>query len=254
MKLVVVSTGMASPFKEKCLESVRSQLGCVLRPVAAEVLFELEHVYFEASEQKPLLGKTENFYRLVHALDPSDVVVCLDGDDWLSHDRVLLTVAGMHAAGAWVTYGSFALAADLAGFDTTRSHQRVVYDARNPRAHTRPYQSTAYRREPWNASHLKTFRAGLFQRIKLDDFMTAAEGDKARQWLFTTDGAMMLPMLEMAGPRRSRHCPEVLYVWNQAVSNSVVGGQAGRDLERVHGEIIRAKAPYAELPADLEAP
>jgi hypothetical protein len=238
VKLVVVSTGVSSPHKARCLASVRAQ------QLGGDDSMTASHVYFEASEQSPLLGKTENFYRLVHALAPTDVVVALDGDDWLAHDRVLLRVREMHEAGAWLTFGSFVMAPDDEIF-----RGPIVYQ--NPATvFTCPYEpGTDYRRASWRASHLKTFRAGLFQRIKREDFQH--EG----QWLFTTDVAMMFPMLEMAGPKRTKRCPEVLYVYNWSVSNERSGSQEQKNIEKHHGELCRAKTPYAELPSDLdEAP
>ncbi|MFI4978424.1 MAG: hypothetical protein ACHQC8_07120, partial [Solirubrobacterales bacterium] len=233
VNLVVVSTGFKAPTKARCLESVREQLcGCYDTDSDTDRCYDtVKHVYVEASEQsEPRPSKTENFYRAVHALDPSDVVVCLDGDDWLAHERVLEKVRELHAAGAWLTYGSFRYADGRPGF-------------------ARAYPRSRPRGLPWLATHLKTFRAGLFQRIKEEDFKTTGG-----EWLFVTDMAMMLPMLEMAGPSRSVFCSDVLYVYNSATSNQESGSYDDRIKELEHARRIRLKTPYAELPADLRAP
>ena len=218
MRLVVVSTGLDAPTKSRCLDSVKSQRG-----VSGVV-----HVYIEASGQSPRLSATENFRRVVMALDPSDVVVCLDGDDWLAHDLALVRVEAQHALGAWVTYGSFAAAPEPPGSGRP--------------GFTRPYPSSAYRREPWLASHLKTFRAGLYQRIREDDLRVDGE------WCMAQDLAMMFPILEMAGPSRIVHISDVLYVYNWATSNACRGTLDERNRELAHASLHRQREPYAELP------
>jgi hypothetical protein len=236
--LVVVSTGLNAPAKARCLESVASQKGVPFR-----------HVYIEAGDQVPRLSMTENVHRAVYACDPQDIIVSVDGDDWLAHDRVLEQVQAMHDAGAWVTYGSFVFA-DEPGYDpkawwpgkrddvvyvrTSPLYQRPAY----PRA---PYASTAYRYEPWLASHLKTFRAFLYQGIAEEDLMV--EGD----WSFCHDHAVMFPMLEMAGPARVKHCPDVLYVYNWAVSCERAGTEEEKTRSARHALACRKKTPYPAL-------
>ena len=61
------------------------------------------------------------------------------------------------------------------------------------------------------ASHLRTYRKELFLKIKEEDFKF-----KNGNWFDTAgDQAFQLPMLEMAG-FRSRHIPQILYVYNMA--------------------------------------
>jgi hypothetical protein len=61
----------------------------------------------------------------------------------------------------------------------------------------------------WRATHLRTFRYGLWKHIKKRD-LRGADG----RWLRTAwDLAIMLPMLEMAGSR-AVHIPDVLYVYD----------------------------------------
>ena len=37
------------------------------------------------------VGALENLYRSIHACDDQEIVILLDGDDWLAHPRVLQT-------------------------------------------------------------------------------------------------------------------------------------------------------------------
>jgi len=225
--MVVVSTGFNHPTKERCLESVRSQ-SCELRGGERLHIHPPTHVYIEASAQVPRLGSVENFYNAVHELHKDDIVVALDGDDWLFHDRVLAKVQAMHDAGAWLTYGSF------------------VYDIAPPfggrRGFCREYQDENYRVGPWGASHLKTFRAGLFHRIARCDLMV---GDGSSDWLFVRDLAIMFPMLEMAGRARSRYCDEILCVYETKSARTRTSEEVA--WEARDDKLIRGRPRYALL-------
>jgi hypothetical protein len=183
--ITVISTGFAAPTKARCIESVRVQRGV-----------EIEHVYIEAAEQSPPKTKTENLYDAITKLPPDRIVALVDGDDWLAHDRALASSARFYLEGAMVTYGNF-----------------VRSDYASSRGVAAYAPGSSPRLEPFQASHLKTFRAGLFQRIAKADLMF--EGD----WLpfgICDDVAFMIPMLEMAGEDRARFNPEAVYVYNMA--------------------------------------
>jgi hypothetical protein len=65
------------------------------------------------------------------------------------------------------------------------------------------------RAETWRASHLKTFRAGAFKRIK-DEDLRDVDG---RYYSLAIDQAVMLPILEMF-PDKSGCIAAVMYVYN----------------------------------------
>lgn len=133
----------------------------------------------------------ENLSRAVHSLPPDTIVLSVDGDDWLSNPRAAEIVNRAYAAGAWMTWGQYEL------HDQGRRKIGHCRDAANRRN---------CRREPYYASHLKTFRAGLFQQID-----PAYLKDRHGVWLQECcDMAFMLPMLEMADDR-GVFIPEVLY-------------------------------------------
>jgi hypothetical protein len=137
-----------------------------------------------------------HFPALIGAIEPlpdGTIVVSLDGDDYLL-PNALERVHREHAAGALVTYGSF-LYSD--GRKPT-----WVHELRGP-----------VRDVPWVTTHLKTFRAGLFKRIRHAD-LKSADG----RWLeHARDMALMFPLVEMAGDR-ARYIPEPLMIYNYANS------------------------------------
>lgn len=133
-------------------------------------------------------GIFDKLLPLWRSLPDDDIIVWLDGDDRLATDQALQVVADYHEAGAMVTYGQFIWADGSLGFA-----KQVGPD---PRA------------EPWQATHLKTFRAGLIKRIKDEDL----RDEDGAYFRFVTDQCVMLPLLEMV-PERSLFISKVLHVY-----------------------------------------
>lgn len=208
----VVSTGFRAPTKPQCLESV-----------ALQQFVKFQHWYIEAGDQKPPQDVITNLASVIRDLPPRDIVVLLDGDDWLEGPYVLSRVQEMHKAGAWVTWGSFDFSDGRPGFAAPLDWSVPV------RAH------------PWVTTHLKTIRAGLFQQLREED-MTWPSGAPV-PW----DMVIMFAALEMAGEVRSTFCPKTLCIYNFANSNERKNGPSG---ERAIEQEIRARRPYAQQVTD----
>lgn len=202
MSLVFVSTGINAPTKRLCLASVKAQT------------VTCGHIYVESD---PSVTTTQNWYETIAKLHPNTIVALLDGDDWLAHERVAEMVIAAHKAGAWVTYGSYI---------TSDGDKGICA----------PYMRGDYRREPWLASHLKTFRAGLFHKLTPDDLQIAGAWRNV-----ASDVAVMLPLMEMAGHERVMFCSEVLCIYHRASSFEINTDQAGLMHEREMVAAVRAK-------------
>lgn len=129
-----------------------------------------------------------------------DIVVCLDGDDRLACADALTRIDRMYREhDCWVMYGQFRYPGGGLGF-------------------SQPYASPAEmetHREYFRASHIRTFRAGLFAAIARQDPDFQCLRDEDGSWLqYSADAALMFPLLEMAGFDRVRFQPEVLYLYN----------------------------------------
>ncbi len=215
--MIVISTGLHTPelARARCLRSVKEQVGV-----------DVEHRVFDAELPDPE-KPWAHFQILTECLKseaPDNIVVSLDLDDWLARADALAIVQKHHDEGAWATFGSFKHADGRAGFSA------------KPRGDVRT--------EPWTLTHLKTFRAGLFQRIKADDLKMNGE------WIpRARDLAVMLPVWEMCGPERCHHIEEVLYVYNFANAGEFRNGEAWRNEERRCVAHVRGLKPYERVAA-----
>ncbi len=169
-----------------------------------------------------------NLYHAIHQVAPDRIIVSLDGDDWLSDDGVLQTLADAYAdPNVWLTYGSFQC--DPGG-------QRGV-GAPLPED---VLKKVLVRRYPsWVTSHLRTFYAALFHKIKKEDCMV-----DGKFFDIAYDVAIMLPMLEMASPHHIRYIDRIMYIynWTNPLSDS-----NRRLVQMATDAYIRSLKPYEPL-------
>ena len=88
-------------------------------------------------------------------------------------------------------------------------------------------------------THLKTFYAKLFKKIKKEDLLY-----KGSFYPMAWDTALMIPMLEMA---RERHLfiPDILYVYN--TTNTISDHRVDRSFQHMLDVFIRKLQPYEKL-------
>jgi glycosyltransferase involved in cell wall biosynthesis len=207
VKFLVISTAKnAGEYARKCAESV-----------ARQTLKNKKHVYVDAGSsdetcweaQKGGAVTINNVYSwpmlknltcvISNHADEDDVIVSLDGDDYLSNDWVLERVAEEYEKGALMTYGSFVYSDGSAGWASP-------YDKS-----TLQWRQT--RKDTWRATHLKTYKASLFDQIP-ESYLKDENGN----WLeLACDLAVMSPMLDLARTR-AHFIPDVLYEYNYAHS------------------------------------
>ena len=178
-------------------------------------------------ENKERMKALANLYTAIHMCKSTDIIVILDGDDRFSHANVLRRINEEYAnPNIWLTYGQF------------RVHPSGVVGF----CHAYPESIIAkngFRYYPDTPSHLRTFYAGLFQRIRKEDLMFQDEF-----FPMTYDLAMMFPMIEMA---RTHHkfIPDILVDYNG--DNPLNDHKVGKGLQRKFDLIIRARTCYSEV-------
>lgn len=142
------------------------------------------------------VGAHENIFHAIHSCDDKEIILIVDGDDWLARNDVLEILYEIYSnPGVWITYGQ--LKRYPSGIVGT-CHE-IPKDV---------IKSNSFRLYPWTSSHLRTFYAWLYKRIKKEDIMFEGKFVPV-----CGDLAIMFPMLEMAGTH-SRFIPEVLYIYN----------------------------------------
>jgi len=138
-------------------------------------------------------GNYDNILRNFLDIDDKDVVVEIDGDDWLPDSKVLERVNNLYTdENVWIANGSLKYPNGMAGFS---SKQENLDNLRNSR---------------FTASHMRTWRVFLWRKIKQDDL----KDENGVYWKVTGDLSFMYPMLEMSGEEHYRFMPEINYVYN----------------------------------------
>lgn len=185
------------------------------------------------------MGAMRNQYNAIHSCDPSDLIIIVDGDDFLAHKDVLAYINNVYATqDVWLTYGQFT---EYHGGD---------WDIEKGVAGLRPcswctpmparvVQNNSFRSHPHIPSHLRTFYAGLFQNIKTEDLMIEGEFVK-----MSPDLTAMFPMIEMARDHFT-FLGDVLLVYNAA--NSLNEHKISKTLQRRVDLTIRARSRYEKI-------
>ena len=247
---IVVPVFRAARWVRRCLRSIQRQtrdFRCVIRDDGSDDgTFERIHDAVGADARFVVQRSATRLYPLGNmvagiraiATDPEDVVVTVDGDDWLRHRRVLERLARVYADDqVWLTYGSHQRWKPRLLHRIGWTVRRGIAAPYAPEVH----EARSYRTAPYVASHLRTFRRFLFDAIREED-LRDADGAYYR---VAGDVAHMIPMLEMAGPAHTRYIHEMLYVYN----NSNPSSEHRRAAQDVRDVVARLAAlpPYAAL-------
>lgn len=177
------------------------------------------------------VGALENIYTAIHSCRKYEIVLLVDGDDTLAHCDVLKYLNTVYQdSNVWLTYGQFQwFPANIPGF--AREIPPGVLENNTIREHR------------WLTTHLRTFYAGLFQRIKKDDLLW-----KERFFPMAWDLGIMFPMIEMAA-FRTKFIPDVLYLYNTA--NQINDSKVNLDLQGEIDTFIRHKERYQPISSFL---
>ena len=156
--------------------------------------------------------------------DPNDIVILVDGDDWLINKKVLTYLNDFyHKNDCWVTYGQASWTDGRRGFASAYPENEFKQ----------------LRKAPFRISHLRTFIAGVYQAIEHQDSNFSCLKDTKGEWYkMTYDVAIMLPLLELSGYDKVKYIDKVLYIYNRdnPISDDKVNQQLQWD---IHKEILK---------------
>ena len=183
----------------------------------------------------------ENIIKGIKLTNPKDkdVIVLVDGDDYLADNSVLSYLSVIYQEDVWLTYGSFIpLSGKYSGTCQPFEKARIVrpegyYDYITLK--TQDYRQSGY----WVTSHLRTFKKWLWDKIKDEDLR-----DENGYYKVAWDLAFMYPMIEMAG-KHIKFIDKVLYMYNDLNPMSI--GHISSNEQIAEGELIQKKPIYKEL-------
>lgn len=171
-------------------------------------------------------GAMKNLYDAINSLPDKAVVVTLDGDDWFASSDVISKIRDVYENNnVWITFGAYK---DTRGLEFINERIPYYYIKNN-----------MFREYIWVFSHLRTFYAGLFKKVKIDDLMSDGKFLE-----YAWDQAFMLPMLEMAAERICQF-QEVLYIYN--INNPISDFNTYGNKTSIMAGAIRKRQKYSRL-------
>lgn len=173
-------------------------------------------------------GKMFNFAKAMHMAHNLSspcprIVIDLDADDYVDADALEILAEIYKDPNVWATHGSYRM---LSG---------------RPSRFNGEYKTDNFRGQKFLGTHLKSFRAPLFYKIKTKDFK-----GRDGKWLMTaSDMAIMFPVMELAGLDRIKYVPEVIYNYNDLsdLNDHKVDPEGQKRIEK----IIRKRPRYKRL-------
>ncbi len=151
----------------------------------------------------------ENIKKGMTLSDKDDIIVTVDGDDKLADNKVLSYLNALYHDDVWMTYGSFL---PLSGKykNTCQPLDKIhSFDEFGNWVDASLTTDTYRKSRLWCTSHLRTFRRGLWDRIKDEDL----RDESGEYFKVAWDLAFMYPMIEMAGDH-VKFIDKILYLYN----------------------------------------
>ena len=176
--------------------------------------------------------KAYSFCTYLADVGDDEIIVFIDGDDWLYDDNVLERLNNKYQEDMWLTYSKFITYPSA----TIGYPQGTPYDEYT-------HATNSYRKDLWRPSHLKTMKGFLWKQISKDDFKYDGEWIK-----FADDLVMMFAALEMTPTEKIGFMDEISYVYNVSEENQIrTIEDATTTLNRTIELSIRNKKPYDKL-------
>jgi glycosyltransferase involved in cell wall biosynthesis len=173
--------------------------------------------------------KLKNLDELITTFDDEDIVIELDGDDFLLNSDVVGDIRKIYSdKKTWLTNGSFMYSNGDPGFSQKCNPDTV-------------------RRDPFRFSHLRTWKTFLWKSIPQDYL----RDDNGEYFKSAADVAYTFSLLELAGEENYRFLPNLYYVYNaESPYNDHKPGSAtggGHQEQERCANIIRNKTKLKKL-------
>lgn len=173
------------------------------------------------------IGALANFYRAIYLCEPWEIVIMLDGDDWLPDENVLSYLNTIYQdPNVWITYGQYK--------EYPSNYLGIARELPSD-----IIKNNSYREFDWVTSALRTFYASLFHKIKRADLM-----HEGKFYAMAWDLAIMFPTLEMGGDH-SRFISKIIYTYNRATP--INDNKVNVQLQLAFETEIRKKPRYSVI-------
>lgn len=190
------------------------------------------YIHDNSMENKVLLIRNEkrqgalcNQYNAIHSCRDTDLIIILDGDDWLADNQVFAYVNSVYSnQRIWLTYGQFVQYPTKDRGWCVAMPDNIV-------------KNNEFRNYVHAPGHLRTFYAGLFKQIQKEDLCN--KGDFFRM---SGDIAAMFPMIEMAREGHFQFISKVLMIYN--IGNPINDHKVVEGLQRQLDIEIRSRRKY----------
>ena len=160
--------------------------------------------------------------------DDEDVLLTVDGDDWLDGNNVLTILKEAYEkTNCLLTYGNYTTWPEGVYQPLSNFPDDVI-------------ANNSFRTYPWISSSLRTYKYKLWKNIKREDLID----DDGDFYKMAWDLAFMYPMLEMAG-ERIHHLQKPVYVYNR--NNPLNDNKVDVTLQIETSQKIVNKKPYERL-------
>ena len=240
---VVVPVYNAESFIKKCIDSLKIQTytnfevviinDCsndrTAEIIEREIKGDTRFNFIDNTAKKCAL---ENTVIGIHSICKSDedIIVILDGDDWLPSNDVLEYLNGAYQDGIWTTWGQFKLLSN----NKICKFKDDNWCAKVPKVFDRITMNRYY------FSHLRTYKYFLFKAIREED-LRDSEGN-----YYTTAGDVVvsLPIVEMAGHEHRKCLDKIMYTYNDLSSINDMKVCPGKQMD-IYSE-VKHKPKYTQ--------
>ena len=170
----------------------------------------------------------------------NDIIVTVDGDDYLADNNVLSYLNEVYQPEVWMTYGSFLpLSGKYKNTCQDLSHTHT-FDDNGEHLYSHLTPSTYRKSGVWVTSHLRTFKRWLWDKIDDNDL----RDENGEYFKIAGDLSYMYSLIEMAGSH-VRFVDKILYMYNDLNPNC--DGTVNPKLQINTGKYIQSKKQYTEL-------
>tara|TARA_R100000951_G_scaffold116507_2_gene128674 strand:+ start:239 stop:2218 length:1980 start_codon:yes stop_codon:yes gene_type:complete len=238
IKIIVLTTAYnCEKWIEKCIKSIRNQtysnFHCyVLDDVSADETYTKALEAISGDTRFSLIKNKKKYYQVgnydqilrTNQVRDDDIVIQVDGDDWLPDDEVFERVLRNYDdPDVWLTYGQFEYSDGRPGFAAPM------------------HSDINIRQSIFQLCALRSWKVFLWKNIKQEDLFDESGWYPHRGG----DTFFMFPMVEMATHKHIKFLNQVNYTYNE--DNPINDHKVSFQEQKKSADYARAKTPYSPL-------